>query len=387
MRWKDELRRSVRTVEELEKYVSLSPRENRQLQRVIERHPMRVNRYLLSLIDWDDPQDPIRKMVVPSVDELIPLGSYDTSGELQSTRLPGLQHKYAQTALILATNRCATYCRYCFRKRLVGRPSEEIIGRFDRAARYIENHPEISNVLVSGGDPLILRTDIVEKFLRRLSLISHLSFIRFGSKTPAAFPERFLGDPDLLELFKRYSTKNRRVCISTQFNHPRELTDQAKSAVDRLIRSRVILNNQTVLLKGVNDDPEVLAELQNGLVATGVNPYYVFQCRPVKRVKHHFQLPLRRGYRIVQEARKSLNGYSKRFRYVMSHRSGKVEIVGLHRDEMYFRYHQARDSRNLGKFFKRTLTPYAGWLDDLKYGASQGDWFPQVSHIQEIRRD
>jgi L-lysine 2,3-aminomutase len=138
----------------------------------------------------------------------------------------------------------------------------------------------------------------------------------------------------------------------------------------------VILNNQAVLLKGVNDDPEVLAELQNGLVAIGVNPYYVFQCRPVKRVKHHFQVPLKDGYRIVRESWKRLNGYSKRFRYVMSHRSGKLEIVGVHGNEMYFLYHQARDPRDLGKLFMRILNPYAGWIDELKHGASHGEWDP-----------
>ncbi|MHC1565342.1 MAG: KamA family radical SAM protein, partial [Candidatus Syntropharchaeales archaeon] len=135
--------------------------------------------------------------------------------------------------------------------------------------------------------------------------------------------------------------------------------------VDRLIGSGVPVNNQTVLLKGVNDDPETMAKLQSKLIGIGVNPYYIFQCRPVKRVKHHFQVPLYRGYEIIEGAKRKLNGHSKRFKYIMSHRTGKIEIVGILDDEIYFKYHQAKNPRNIGKFFKRKLNREASWLDDL----------------------
>jgi len=130
------------------------------------------------------------------------------------------------------------------------------------------------------------------------------------------------------------------------------------------MRSGIVVNNQTVLLKGVNDDPECLATLQNNLAGIGVNPYYVFQCRPVKRVKHHFQVPLHRGYEIVETAKSMLNGYSKRFRYIMSHKKGKIEIVGKMGDEIFFKFHQARDPRNTGKFFSRKIHSHEGWLAD-----------------------
>jgi L-lysine 2,3-aminomutase len=179
------------------------------------------------------------------------------------------------------------------------------------------------------------------------------------------FPRRILNDPELLEMFKAYSSKNRRIYLHTQFNHPREITRESIEAVDRVIEAGVIMNNQTVLLKGVNDDAQVLADLQSSLVRIGVNPYYVFQCRPVKRVKSHFQVPLAEGYRIVAKARGMLDGLSKRFRYAMSHERGKIEILGILGDEMFFKHQQARDQKDASRFFKCRLDEEAGWLDEL----------------------
>lgn len=366
MKWEKELKKNIHTIDQLEDYVELSPKEKRRLQRVIERHPMSITRYYMSLIDWSDPDDPIRRMAIPSEEELDLEGSYDTSGERENTKIVGLQHKYSQTALILATNRCPAYCRFCFRKRLVGLPNKEVVRKFEKAAGYIRKHEEINNVLISGGDPLILPTKVIKKFLEALSDISHLDFIRFGSRVPVTFPDRILEDDKLLNLLKKYSLKNRRICVVTHFNHPREITKKSTNAVDRLIHSGVILNNQTVLLKGVNDNPSTLAKLQNKLVGIGVSPYYIFQCRPVKRVKHNFQVPLYKGYEIVEEAKKSNSGHSKRFKYVMSHRTGKIEIVGIMGNYIYLKYHQARNPKKIGKFFKRKLNKTAGWLDDLK---------------------
>jgi lysine 2,3-aminomutase len=363
--WQNQLKRSICTIERLRELADLTPADVKQLGNVIARHPMRVPEYYASLIDWSDPEDPIRRMAVPHADELDVSGSYDTSGEMQSTKMPGLQHKYAQTALILTTNRCAMYCRHCFRKRLVGLPTEEVMKRFADAAAYIEEHTEITNVLLSGGDPLVLGTGLVERILDRLSAISHLRYIRIGTRVPVAFPARILEDRELLEILRRRSRPARRLHVVTQFNHPREITPSAVQAVGALLGAGMVLSNQTILLRGVNDAPGTLAELQGRLTGIGVNPYYVFQCRPVKRVKRHFQIPLARGYRIVEDAKRMLDGPSKRFRYVMSHRSGKIEIVGIAGDEIFFRYHQARDTSNLGRFFKRHLTQDAGWLDDL----------------------
>jgi lysine 2,3-aminomutase len=354
------------SIEQLSKYVDISRREIKKLKHVTSTHPIKVTSYYMSLIDWINPADPIRKMAIPSLDELSLQGSYDTSGEGENTKMRGLQHKYSETALILATNRCAMYCRHCFRKRLVGRrETREIIEDFKAPVDYIRRHTEINNVLISGGDPLVLPNDVIERFLSMLSNISHLDFIRFGSRAPVTFPSRFR-DSELLELMAGYSTPERRLLVVTQFNHPKEITKQSIEAVDNLIKSGVVVNNQTILLKGVNDTPETLAELMNRLVGIGVNPYYVFQCRPVKRVKKQFQVPLYKGVNIVEKAKARCNGPSKRFRYIMSHKTGKIQIMGIVDDEIYFKYHQAKNRKNLGKIFKRKINAKASWLDDFK---------------------
>lgn len=364
MTWESQLKESVRTIYDISSYLSIPPKEKRKLKNVIARHPVCIPQYYMSLIDKDDPNDPIRAMAVPSVDELNLLGSYDTSGEKDNTKMPGLQHKYSQTALILSTNRCAMYCRHCFRKRMVGLSNHELLQRFDDAAEYVKQNKSINNVLISGGDPLVLPTSIIAKFLDMLTDIDHLSFIRFGTRIPVTLPDRITQDDDLIGLLSKHSHASRRIFLVTQFNHPREITDKSTQAIDRLIRSGIIINNQTVLLKGVNDSPECLATLQNSLVGIGVNPYYVFQCRPVKRVMHHFQVPLHRGYDVVEEARKMLNGHSKRFKYIMSHKKGKIEIVGKKGDEIFFKFHQARKPKNMGKFFSRKINSRSGWLYD-----------------------
>lgn len=361
----EKLENSINSVEQFAHKLGLSPEETEKLKRIEQIHPMRVSSYYLSLINWKDPDDPIRRMVLPSLEELNLAGFYDTSGEAENTKMPGLQHKYAETALILATNRCATYCRHCFRKRLIGLPTEEIVQRFEDAAEYIANHEEINNVLISGGDPLVLPSEVIEKFLEVLTKIDHLSYIRFGSRTPVTLPSR-LNDPELLALFEKYSLMDRRLYIVTQFNHPREITPHSITAVSKLINAGVLLSNQTVLLKGINDNPETLATLMNRLVSIGVTPYYVFQCRPVKRVKSHFQVPISEGIRIVEKAKENCNGHSKRFKYIMSHKTGKIEILGIMNGEIYFKYHQAKDRKNLGVIFKRQIDEKAGWLDDFR---------------------
>jgi len=253
MKWKDELAKSIQTLEQLSRYVKLTRREEKAVKKVIERHPMRITRYYMSLIDEDNPSDPLRKMIVPSGEELNLAGSYDPSDERANTKMPGIQHKYAQTVLILATNRCAGYCRYCFRKRLVGLVSEEILYRLSNAVRYIQEHEEVNNVLISGGDPFMLPTRVIRRFLEKLSSIDHLDFIRFGTRTPAMFPDRLLRDEELLAMLGKYSRKTRRLYVVTQFNHPREVTERATEAVSKLLKCGVVLSNQTVLLKGVND--------------------------------------------------------------------------------------------------------------------------------------
>ena len=363
--FKEELEKSISSVKQLKKYVDLAPDEAKMLEKIIKVHPMRISPYYMSLIDWNDPDDPIRKMAVPSVEELSLEGIYDTSGETENTVVHGLQHKYSETALILATNQCAMYCRHCFRKRLVGLPNEEILERFEDAAAYIAEHQEINNVLISGGDPLVLESEIIKRFLEVLDRIKHVRFIRIGSRVPVTLPAR-LSDPKLLAILRKYSKSDKRLHIVTHFNHPREITPQSIGAVNNLLEAGVLVSNQTVLLRGVNDNPSTIATLMNKLVSVGVMPYYLFQCRPVKRVKHQFQVPLCEGSRIVEKAKASCNGLSKRFKYIMSHVTGKLEILGIMDGEIYFKYHEAKDRENLGVMFKCQVDEDAGWLDDFR---------------------
>jgi KamA family protein len=342
----------------------LSEDEIKVLEDVIQVHPMLITRYYFSLIDWSDPNDPIRKMIIPSKEELIEDGSYDTSGEKENTILPGLQHKYKETALLLVTNRCASYCRYCFRKRLVGLRTDEILERFNNAVSYIKEHSEITNVLISGGDPMVLPTSIIEHFLKELSNISHLKFIRIGTKIPVFNPKRIYNDQKLLSILRDTTYQKKRVYVVTHFNHPKEITKESIKSIDALTKMGIIISNQTVLLKDVNDSSETLSELMKSLVSIGVVPYYVFQCRPVKRVKNHFQVPLYDGYYIVEKAKSRLDGHSKRFKYVMSHKTGKIEIIGIKENEMIFKYHQAKNPELVGKVFSYPLTKKDTWLPD-----------------------
>jgi len=365
MSWRQELKKNLVTLEELKKYIHIPHKELTLLKKVVERHPMSVSKHYLSLIDFNDPDDPIKKMIIPSLKELDIHGSYDTSGEKFNTKFIGFQHKYKQTALLLSTNRCGSYCRFCFRKRMVGRSNEEISKNINKSMKYIQDHKEINNLLISGGDPLMLETKVIRKMLEILSVIPHLDFIRFGTKTPVFLPNRIKNDPELLSILKNFSLK-KKIYFVLHIDHPKEITPELIEVINDLLSSNIILNNQTVLLKGVNDDPDTMAELQNKLVSIGINPYYVFQCRPVKRVKTNFQIPLYEGYNIIEEAKKKLNGHSKRFRYIMSHITGKIEIIGYDNEYMYFKYHQAKSSRNSGRLFKRKLDRTAKWLNEFE---------------------
>lgn len=352
----------VTSIKELKNYMNISEVEEEELNKIIKEYPMSITQYYLSLINKEDKNDPIRKMSIPSVLEGSMLGEFDTSGEQENTKLQGLQHKYQKTALILSTNSCAMYCRYCFRKRMVGTSEKEIISALNDAVDYIIKHKEINNVLITGGDSFFLSTKIIEEFLEKLDKIEHLKFIRFGTRVPVVWPERIINDKKLSEVLKKYSRIDRKIYVVTQFNHPRELTKEAIEALEILQESNVILRNQSVLLQGVNAEPEILAKLLNKLVAIGVTPYYIFQCRPVKGVKGHFQISLEEGEKIVRETRKHLNGLSKQFRYIMSHQTGKIEILGVTEGQMVFKYHQSKE--NEGDIFMKNISKTAGWLDD-----------------------
>lgn len=364
MSWQEELRKGITAAEELRPIFGWSDEETAKRAEVAERFPMMITPYYLSLVNPADPDDPIARMCVPSTDEFDPGGSFDTSGEASNTKLEGLQHKYSQTVLLLSANQCAMYCRHCFRKRMVGLTSSELNRRVDEAVQYIKSHEEVTNILISGGDAFMNPNFILERYLRELTAIDHLDFIRFGSRAPVTLPERIYGDQEFLDMFAHYAQK-KALYVVTQFNHPRELTPQAINAVRAMIERGVLVRNQTVLLRGVNDNGEVLGELLSGLPRIGVSPYYVFQCRPVRGVKERFQVPIQEGIHIVDAAKARQNGFGKSIRYAMSHPRGKIEIVcTLPGGETVFKFHQSRDDADMARPFTRVLSPMDTWLDE-----------------------
>lgn len=364
MTWTEYFNDSIRTAEQLSKKLLLSEQEQQKIETIIRQFPMQIPAYYFSLIRSDDPKDPIARMCIPSDDELDPGGSFDTSGESSNTPQAGIQHKYRQTALILATNTCAMYCRHCFRKRMVGLSEEELNKQVEDAARYVCTHPEVNNVLITGGDALMLPNQIIRRYLEELCPIKSLDFLRFGSRIPVVLPQRIYMDQELLDLFSSFS-KRKTIFLVTQFNHPHEITAESTAALTSLQECGIQIRNQTVLLRGVNDSPETLGLLLRRLTSLGVNPYYVFQCRPVTGVKGRFQVPLLEGVRITDAAKALQNGIGKSFRYAMSHPRGKIEILGeLTAGKMLFRFHQNKYPEDSAKLFVSRITPEDTWLDD-----------------------
>lgn len=364
MDWKKELKENITTVEDLKQALSLNMTEedSNKLEEIIKLYPMSIPRYYLSLIDKTNENDPIKKLCIPTITDNDLAGSFDTSGESDNTVVEGLQHKYKETALVLSTNQCAMYCRHCFRKRLVGVDDKEINKNFREIIAYITEHKEISNVLLSGGDSFLNSNQTIKSYLEELVTIEHLDLIRFGTRTLVVFPIRIYADEELLNILKEYS-KKKKIYIVTHFNHPAEITQEVKRGIFALLNVGVIIKNQTVLLKGVNDNSEILAQLIKSLTKLGVIPYYIFQCRPVVGVKNQFQVPLKKAYKIIQETKSKLNGQGKCFRYVLSNETGKIEILGnVAEDSMIFKYHQAKYENDQGRIFTMKITDGQCWI-------------------------
>ena len=364
MPWSRELKHNITDVARLQAQLGLNASEIEQLQELCEHFPMSITRHYLQQIDWSDPSDPIRKMCVPTFFEADQSGAFDTSGEASNTVCEGVQHKYRQSALVLTTNRCAMYCRHCFRKRLVGSSDEEIARSFFKVVDYVHDHKEISNVILSGGDALMLPTKTLSHYLLAFVEMEHLDLIRIATRIPVVLPTRITEDTELQDALRSYGRK-KQIYVVTQFNHPRELTEKSIAAVRVLRECGTVIKNQTVLLKGVNDDPAVLGSLLRKLTACGAVPYYVSQCRPVTGVKSAFQVPLSLGYDIVEGAKAMQNGQGKCLKYCMSHPRGKIEIAGKLEDgAMLFKFHQAKHDHDAGRIFTRKLPKEETWLPD-----------------------
>ena len=245
---------------------------------------------------------------------------------------------------------------------MVGSNADEIAHHIGEMVEYVSNHPEIDNVLLSGGDALINENERLEQYLEAFSSIEHLDYIRIGTRVPVVLPHRIIWDEKLLEMLRKYNQR-KQIIIVTHFNHPKELTEESRCAIRTLLKIGCPVRNQTVLLRGINDKPRILADLMNGLTSAGVLPYYIFQCRPAMGVMNQFQVPLLDGQRIIDEAKADMNGQAKQFRYVMSHVTGKIELLGRpNSEEMLFKYHQAKYRRDDSRFFSLRLDADQCWL-------------------------
>lgn len=368
--WQQELKNNITSIEQLQGHLDLSDAEAKELQEVVGSHPMNIPRYYLGLIDQNDPNDPIRKLCVPESEELIVAGAMgettkDPYGDDKHDKGNGVLHKYSYTALVVATEYCAMYCRHCFRKRMVGLPNEQTVKNFRGAAEYIANNPQITNVVISGGDPFMLPTNTLRQMLDALKDIPHLKFVRIGSRAPVVFPFRFFDD-ELIEVLREFN-QQKTLYIPTHFNHPNEITPLATEGISRLRQAGITINNQAVLLKGINDQVDTLVELMEGLLEIGVNPYYLYQCMPVERVRHHFQVRLKRGVELVDAARQQMDGYAKRFKFIIGHDIGKLEICGQIDGKLILKQLHARPGHEeeSSRMLVRQLTEDGGWLDDL----------------------
>ncbi len=300
--WRWQFRHRVTTLEELARFLPIPKDEWADRAEVLRDFRMGITPYYLSLIDASDAKDPILRQVVPLADENLfrDVGEEDPLGEEKFSPVPGITHRYPDRVLMVISNNCAIYCRYCTRKRTMyegATPDVEL----DRMIEYIASTPSVRDVVVSGGDPLNYSTQKLESILSKLRAIPHLEIIRIGSRVPVALPQRI--DDELCEMLAKYHP----LWINVHFNHPRELTADAARACDKLSRAGIPLNNQAVLLKGVNDDLATMKALCQGLMKLRVRPYYLYQCDPIRGAEH-FRTSIQSGLDIMEGLRGHTSG-------------------------------------------------------------------------------
>ena len=305
--WRWQLRHRIRDIDSLSRILRLSGDEQMMSAGCGKQLPMAITPYYASLLDEDNPLQPLRRTVVPVTAEYFYSSgeAEDPLGEEHHSPLPGLVHRYPDRILFLVTDFCATYCRYCTRSRLVGKGSNSPFNeaQLERAIAYIEESPTVRDVLLSGGDPFTLSDEKLEWLLSRLRRIPHVEFLRIGTKVPVVLPQRIT--PGLARMLKRYHP----LWISIHFTHPDELTPEVNQACERLADVGIPLGSQTVLLAGVNDNVETMKRLMHGLLQIRVRPYYLYQCDPISG-SAHFRTPVAKGMEIMQGLRGHTTGYA-----------------------------------------------------------------------------
>ena len=365
--WRDELIESLKLSSSAEDWLSLNDSDKQRVNSAKQRFPVMVPVGYADLVNWENPSDPLRQLLIPSDDEESDIGSLDTSGEEFSTVIPGLQHKYEQTAVLIVTQACAGHCRYCFRRRLMSKDVmvKETIEDLQEAISYIKQHPEIDNVLLSGGDPMVCSTRRLANLLAALSQIPHIWQIRISSKLPAFLPSRFTTDSELLSVLNQYNSRFQ-IVFQCHFDHPREITPLAEKALFNLRKAGCLLTSQIALMRGVNAEVDTMTELYKRLHRLGVIPQYLFHPRPVKHATH-FQLPIIEAMNLVEAIRQNCNGSVKRFRYILTHSDGKLELVGLMEGlpmQLVARWHQVRRGLDKSGLMVVDIDQNSVWLGE-----------------------
>lgn len=302
--WYWQLRYRITDFDTLRQYIKLLPEEEEVAKNESFSFRMAITPHYLSLIDQNNPNDPIRKQAIPRIAEshIAYVDMADPLSEDEDAPVPGMTHRYPDRVLLLLTDQCAMYCRHCTRRRKAGEndapmPHENV----ELALKYIREHKEIRDVILSGGDPLTLSDERLDEVLGKLSKIEHVDIVRLGTRTPVVLPQRFTDD--LLNILKKYKF----VWLNTHFNHINELSPDSQKALASIVESGVVVSNQSVLLKGVNDNVDVMKELVHGLVRNRVRPYYIYQCDLSEGISH-FRTPVSKGIEIMESLRGHTSG-------------------------------------------------------------------------------
>ncbi|HEX9592362.1 MAG TPA: KamA family radical SAM protein [bacterium] len=305
--WHWQVRHRIRSLDELGRLIQLTAEERDAIRRHQGPLPVGITPYYATLLSEHDPDQSLRRTVVPVSGEYLrtPGEADDPLGEEHDMPVPGVVHRYPDRVLFLVTGFCSTYCRYCTRSRMVGAEGEKSVskGDLERAIAYIAAQPAIRDVLISGGDPLTLDDDRLEWILSRLRAIPHVEFLRIGTKQPVTLPQRIT--PQLTRMLRRYHP----LWMSIHFTHPDELTPEVAEACGRLADAGIPLGSQTVLLKGVNDEVQIMRRLMQGLLKIRVRPYYLYQCDPISG-SAHFRTPVSKGLEIIRGLRGHTTGYA-----------------------------------------------------------------------------
>lgn len=304
--WHWQVRNRIETLDQLKKYIQLTPEEEEGVKAALQTLRMAITPYYLSLIDPENPDCPIRKQSIPTAAELHKSKAdiEDPLHEDSDSPVPGLTHRYPDRVLFLITDQCSMYCRHCTRRRFAGqRDCSSPRQRIDACIDYIARTPQVRDVLLSGGDALLVPDSTLEYIFQRLREIPHVEIIRIGSRVPVVCPQRIT--PELCEMIKKYHP----VWLNTHFNHPDEVTEESKAACERLANAGVPLGNQSVLLRGVNDDTVIMKKLMHELVKMRVRPYYIYQCDLSLGIEH-FRTPVSKGIEIIENLRGHTSGYA-----------------------------------------------------------------------------